>query len=71
MFIFHSKRLFSQGIVLQFWSILLSYGEKSGIWVSYHRPWLGLLSEILRRTFSKKVDTNVEKRKSCLRIILQ
>ena len=38
MFIFQAKQLFSQGSVLQFWGILVSYGEKSGILVSYYPP---------------------------------
>ena len=44
-------------------------GKKSGIWVAHNRPWLGLKSELLRRTFPKKVEKDVKKRKSCLRIM--
>ena len=42
MFIFQSKWLFSQGSVLQFWGILVSYGEKIGYIGIPVAPWLSL-----------------------------
>ena len=48
MFIFHSKRLFSLGNVLQFWIILVSYGEKIGDMGISHLPppWLLFVTDV-------------------------
>ena len=43
VFIFQSKCLFSQGGVLQFWGILVSYGEKIGYIGIPLAPWLSLI----------------------------
>ena len=44
MFTVRSKRLFSQGSVLQFWGILVSYGGKIGYIGIPLPPWLSLIS---------------------------
>ena len=43
VFIFQSKGFFSQGGVLQFWGILVSYGEKIGYIGIPVAPWLSLI----------------------------
>ena len=56
MFIFQSKRLFAQGSILQFWRILVSYGEKIG-YIGVPLPLLAGPDRSRIRTWNVRKDT--------------